>query len=83
MTDLLQKIESKMEIDGKMTLQRRGRSRVVATAKMERFVRIVNDFQPLTIITKRSILDVAAALDPPPQSLIICINLLHKVFLSF
>ena len=26
---------------------------------------IVNDFQPLTIITKRSILDVAAVLDPP------------------
>ena len=32
---------------------------------MERFVIIVNGFQPLTIITKRSILDVAAALDPP------------------
>ena len=32
---------------------------------MERFVAIVNGFQPLTIITKRSILDVAAALDPP------------------
>ena len=26
---------------------------------------IVNGFQPLTIITKSSILDVAAALDPP------------------
>ena len=26
---------------------------------------IVNGFQPLTIITKRSILDAAAALDPP------------------
>ena len=34
---------------------------------MERFVIIVNGFQPLTIITKRSILDVAAALDPPLQ----------------
>ena len=32
---------------------------------MERFVIIVNGFQLLTIITKRSILDVAAALDPP------------------
>ena len=32
---------------------------------MERFVIIVNGFQPLTIITKHSILDVAAALDPP------------------
>ena len=26
---------------------------------------IVNGYQPLTIITKRSILDVAAVLDPP------------------
>ena len=33
---------------------------------MERFVIIVNVFQLLTIITKRSILDVAAALDPSP-----------------
>ena len=32
---------------------------------MERFVIIVNGFEPLTIITERSILDVAAALDPP------------------
>ena len=36
-----------------------------ATSKMECFVVIVNGFKPLTIITKRSILDVAAALDPP------------------
>ena len=43
----------------------RGGSRVAATSKMEGFVRIVNGFQPLTIITKRSILDVAAVLDPP------------------
>ena len=42
---------------------------------MERFVLIVNGWQPLTIITKRSILDVASALDPPLMSsliLIIC-----------
>ena len=32
---------------------------------MERFVIIVNGWKPLTMITKRSILDVAAALDPP------------------
>ena len=32
---------------------------------MERFVIIANGFQPLTIITKHSILDLAAALDPP------------------
>ena len=43
----------------------RGGSRTAATSKMERFVMIVKGFQPLTIITKRSILDVAAALDPP------------------
>ena len=40
-------------------------SRTAATSKMERFVIIVNDFQPLTIITKHSILDVPAVLDPP------------------
>ena len=43
----------------------RGGSRAAAISKMERFVIIVNGFQPLTIITKRSILDVAAVLDPP------------------
>ena len=32
---------------------------------MECFVIIVNGFQPLTIVTKRSILGVAAVLDPP------------------
>ena len=36
-----------------------------ATSKMEHFVIIVNGFQPLTIITKSSILVVAAVLDPP------------------
>ena len=43
----------------------RGGSRAAATSKMERFVIIVNGFQPLTIITKRSFLDVATVLDPP------------------
>ena len=43
----------------------RGGSRPVATSKMEDFVTKVNGFQPLTIITKRSISGVAAALDPP------------------
>ena len=42
----------------------RGGSRAAATSKMELFVIIVNGFQPLTIITKWSILDVAAILDP-------------------
>ena len=40
-------------------------SRTAATSKMERFVIIVNGLQPLTSITKRSILDVAVVLDPP------------------
>ena len=46
----------------------RGGSRTAATSKMERFVIIVNGFQSLTIITiitKRSILDVATVLNPP------------------
>ena len=43
----------------------RGGSRAAATSKMEHFVIIVNGWKSLTIITKRSILDVAAALDPP------------------
>ena len=42
-----------------------GRSRAAAASKMECFVIIVNGLKPLTIITKRSILDVPAALDPP------------------
>ena len=43
----------------------RGGSRTAATSKMERFVILVNGLQPLTIFTKRSILDVATVLDPP------------------
>ena len=43
----------------------RGRSRTAATSKMECLVIIVNDWKPLTIIAKRSMLDVAAALDLP------------------
>ena len=40
-------------------------SSAAAISKMECFVIIVNSFQPLTIITKRSILDVAAVIDLP------------------
>ena len=43
----------------------RGGSRTAATSKVELFLIIVNGFQPLTIITKSSTLDVAALLDPP------------------
>ena len=42
---------------------------------MECFVIIVNDFQSLTIIPNRSILDVAAVLDPPLSST--SINIIH------
>ena len=38
---------------------------LLQTSKMERFVIIVNGWKPLTIIAKRSILDIAAALNPP------------------
>ena len=48
-----------------LTEEFRGGYRAAATSRMERFVIIVNGWKPLTIITKRSILDVAAALDPP------------------
>ena len=43
----------------------RGGSRAAATSKMEWFMTIVNGWKSLTIIAKLSILDVAAALDPP------------------
>ena len=43
----------------------RSGSRADATSKMECFVIIVNGWKPLTIVTKHSILDGAAALDPP------------------
>ena len=50
---------------------------------MERFVIIINGFQPLTIITKRSILDVVAVLDPPlkmsPESWIFKLQISFKV----
>ena len=41
-----------------------GGSRTAATSKMERFVIMVNNWKPLTIITKCFILDVTAVLDP-------------------
>ena len=43
----------------------RGRSRTTATFKMDFLVIIVNGFKPSAIITKCSILDVAAVLYPP------------------
>ena len=55
----------------------RGGPRTAATSKMEWFVIIVNGWRPLTIITKRSILDAAAVLDQP-LCLILKINLFFK-----
>ena len=53
----------------------RGGSRTAATSKVELLVIIVDDWKPLTIITKSSNLDVAAVLDPP----LICIaNFQHN-----
>ena len=54
-----------------MTIMIRGGYRAAAISKMERFVIIVNGWKPLTIITRRSILDVAAVLDPPLMIIII------------
>ena len=48
----------------------RGGSKDVATSKVEGFVIIVNGFQPLTIISKRSILNVEAVLDLPLVDLV-------------
>ena len=53
----------------------RGGYRTAATFKMERFVMIVNGWKPLTVITKRSILDDAAAPDPPLLLVILLSNL--------
>ena len=49
----------------RIVLEIRGGSRTAATSKMVHFGRIVNGYQPLTIIAKSSILDVAAVLDAP------------------
>ena len=56
----------------------RGGSRTAATSKMEHFVIIVNGWKTLTIITKRSILDVATVLDPPLR-LLFEVNLMFKI----
>ena len=52
----------------------RGGSRAAATSKMVRFVIIVNGFQQSGFYRKRSILGVAAALDP-----VLTINKIQKL----
>ena len=58
-----QNIQKIYNIQNIQNIHRSG-SRTAATSKMELFEIIVNGFQPLTIITKCSILDVAAVPDP-------------------
>ena len=55
---------STLILDNQLLIAEAG-SRTVATSKMEPFVIIINGSMALTVITKRSILDVAAVLDPP------------------
>ena len=57
------------ECSSKYQYKSRDGSRTAVTSKMEHFVIIVNGWKPLTIITKRSILDFAAVQDPPLQSI--------------
>ena len=64
LTDRLNKLSLNSKLQRSVTKYRYG-SRAAATTKMECFLIIVKGFQPLTIITKRSILNLAAALDPP------------------
>ena len=52
-------------------------SMTAVTSKMESFVITVNGFKPLTVITKLSILDVAAVLDPP----MICVHYIYILYL--
>ena len=59
----------------------RGGSRTAATSKMDHFVIIGNGFQPLTIITKCSILDVAAVLYPPLIKIKINLNFYFQISL--
>ena len=60
-----------MDRDELLLDEQRSGSRTAATSKMERFVIIVNGWKPLTIITKCSILDIAAVLDPPLEPLLL------------
>ena len=59
-----------------------GGSTAAATSQMKQFVTIVNVFQPLTVITKCSILDIAAALDPPLNTFRFSIKTASKVFIQ-
>ena len=69
--------------DRRQIFKIRGGSRTADASKMERFVIIVNGWQSLTVVTKRSILDVATVLDPPLKILKKIINVFFiQVFLE-
>ena len=61
---IIEKLLRLNRLNAKTMFVCRGGSRAAATSKMKRFVIIVNGWKPLTIITKHSIVDAAAALDP-------------------
>ena len=60
-------------------MKRRDESGPAATSNMARFVIIVNGFQLLSIITKRSILNVAATLDPPLKNSLYCDDTVYQI----
>ena len=60
----------------------RGGFRTPASSKRKRFVIIANGWKPLTIVTKRSILDVAASLHPPLRFPNFVYNLLTSICLK-
>ena len=68
--DYVRKIHRKAYCSDPLVAKLRGGSRTAETSKMESFVIIANGFQLLTIITKCSILDVAAVLDPSLKLLV-------------
>ena len=47
-----------MNIRGNLLIFFRGVFRTLQTSKMERFTKVVKDFQPLTIFAKRSIIEM-------------------------
>ena len=59
----------------------RGRSWTAATSKVELFVIIINNWKPLTIVTKSSTLDVAEVLDPPLNTVIFLKNIIRTLYM--
>ena len=53
-----------------------GVSRILGTSKVDLFKKLVNGFQPLTYVTKNSVVHVAGVLDPPLKSVL---TIMHKM----